>query len=119
MSYKGSKFSRITFQLTQLVKHYLYFRSAYSSPSNLIQKLSLNFPNLSFIISSTDMDNFQDVNIEKMTVKNGEILTHFKPKNGSIEAHKIYFEMYPEAREDYIFENNRYMHKEYSTQPFS
>lgn len=97
----------------------IYFRSAYSYPSTLIQKLSFKFPNLSFIICSTDMDNFQEVNIKKITFKNGEILKYILPRDGSIEAHEIYFEMYPEAREDYIFENNRYMHKEFSTQPFS
>jgi len=69
----------------------IYFETAWSSPVDLIKKLSWIFPDVVIEIAWADEDLGNNLGIIKF--KDGVILEEIIPANGSIEAKKMYFEI--------------------------
>jgi hypothetical protein len=63
------------------------FDTAWSTPFDVIQELSFMFPNIEFEVKYADED--FGYNVGKYTIKNGAILSEYRPKGGSIEATEL------------------------------
>jgi hypothetical protein len=82
------------------------FSTAWSGVIDLILILSKKFTNTLFNYSYADEDS--GYNCQKLKIKDGVILESFKPEGGSKEAMDLYFELWPERKEDYKLVNNQY-----------
>lgn len=91
----------------------IFFIFAYSCPWSLIQYLSTQFPNLTFILCSTDMDNFQDIVGKKAIFKNGDTILYISSEIDFLKAQEIYFEIYPDSKKDFTFKDNKYTSNEF------
>lgn len=88
----------------------IYFQTAWSSPKDLIQKLSGLFPEVRFTLSYADEDSGS--NVGKITYQAGKVVLFARVKNQSKEAYELYFDLHPGRREDFVLVGDTYSYKE-------
>lgn len=88
----------------------IYFQTAWSSPLQLIQKLSKMFPLVKINIDYADEDSGS--NTGKIVFENGEATEVMQPESQSKEGYEIYFELNPDSRADYQLVDGKYKYVE-------
>lgn len=88
----------------------IYFETAWSSPIELIQKLSSRFPELTLQLDYADEDSGSNTGI--ITFKNGEAINVTQPESQSREGYEIYFDLHPGSKENYKLVNDKYEYVE-------
>ncbi len=86
------------------------FDTAWAAPIPVILELSKRFPEVTLILVYAD--ECTSSNTGKITFEAGKIVDEFKPEYGSVEAYDIYFYLNPEDRENYYFEDGKYIYIE-------
>lgn len=84
----------------------IYFETAWSSPTGLIQQLSSKYPEAHFHLLYSDEDSGQ--NVGDISFKNGKTVKERKIENGSKEAYELYFELHPGMESDYKYNGITY-----------
>lgn len=87
----------------------IWFDTAWSCVAGLIGKLSKKFPDVTFLYTWADEDTGQ--NCGRVLARNGQGWVS-APEGGSKEAYEIAFEMRPEIRCYYVFENGEYKYND-------
>jgi hypothetical protein len=82
----------------------IYFTTAWSSPHDLIKKLSWIFPTIKFEIAWADEDLGHNVGIKSFL--DGIIVEENIPEGGTIEAKKLFFEITQDTLEDHNMNEN-------------
>lgn len=88
----------------------IFFQTAWSSPVELMQKLSGLFPKVTIELTFADEDSGS--NTGKVTFKDGEELDSDYPESQSKEGYELYFELNPGYEDDYEFKNGTYHYKD-------
>lgn len=86
----------------------IHFQTAWSSPVELMEKMSLNFPDISFLLSYADKD--AGSNVGKILIQKGIVKSEEKPANGSKEAYELFFELHPSRKSDFILVDGTYQY---------
>lgn len=84
----------------------IYFQTAYSSPIGLIVELSKMFPLVKVVLTYADEDSGS--NTGRIVLENGEAKEVSQPQSQSKEGYDIYFELHPEAINDYKMVDGKY-----------
>jgi hypothetical protein len=87
-----------------------YFETAWSVPYPVISNLSELFPDVEMQLMWADED--ASFNTGIAVFKDGKEYSVHRPKGATVEGFDLYFEMWPESKEDYIFVNGNYEYKE-------
>lgn len=88
----------------------MYFKTAWSFPAPICEKLSLMFPDVAIEWDYADEDSGS--NTGRVRVQNG-IAAIDHPKRQSKEAYDLYFELHPGSEKNFEFVNGKYQYKEY------
>ncbi len=84
----------------------IYFQTAWSSPLELIRKLSELFPLVKIELTYADEDSGN--NTGKIIFEKGEAIDIIQPESQSIEGYDIYFELNPESKSEFKLVNGKY-----------
>jgi len=88
----------------------IYFQTAWSNVYNLIYILSTMFPDVSFKYTYADED--CGCNVGYYEIRNGVIKSKVEHENNSLEAWDVYFDLHPEARNDFELVNGKWEYKD-------
>jgi len=103
----GTKWN--AYDIEVLDEQVLKFNTAWSGVTDLMTKLSEKFPSITFGYMYADEDTGSNTGIG--TIKAG-VASMVYPENGSREAYELAFELKPDCREYYTFEDGSYIPKE-------
>lgn len=85
------------------------FNTAWSGVPDMIEKMSLQFPDVTIEYKWADEDT--GYNCGKAVYHNGEV-SFEQPEGGSFEAYELAFELNPDSKEYYILVDGNYKYKE-------
>lgn len=88
----------------------IVFETAWSSPIDLIDKLSTMFPEVELKLTYADEDSGS--NTGRLRFKSGKTLECNQPESQSREGYDIYFELNPDRLSDYDLVDGKYTYKE-------
>lgn len=80
----------------------VWFETAWSAVTPLVGLLSQQFPDHIFEYTFSDED--AGYNVGKRTIERGELEKAYTPHGGSKDAYDIYFELHPDKRKYYTFD---------------
>lgn len=104
----GTKWNAYSQNDTRNTSDTIYFQTAWSSPINLISKLSEMFPQVTLHLVYADEDSGS--NTGRIMFNNGRDIKVFQPESGSEEGYQIYFELHPDDAKYYKLVNGTYEH---------
>lgn len=84
----------------------VYFQTAWSAPTNLIQKLSKQFPEVEILHIYADEDSGS--NTGRLKFKEGKAIEILQPESQSKEGYEIYFELNPDRISDFKLVGDTY-----------
>ena len=85
---------------------FIYFQTAWSSPIDLMQKLSNHIPNITLKLDYADEDT--GCNCGCFIFRSGSITESFIPENQSNEAYELAFKLFPESAKYYELVDGKY-----------
>lgn len=88
----------------------IYFQTAWTAPIDLIGKLSAMLPGPEIELMYADEDSGS--NTGRISFCNGKIVKAYQPESQSKEGYDIYFELHPEALNDYKLVDGKYEYVE-------
>lgn len=109
LMYWGTKWNAYGFDYFEQYPDEITFQTAWSSPLLLFTKLSTLFPDITIEITYADEDAGSNTGI--IYLENGKPLEMNIPDSQSIEGYEIYFDLNPDARDNFRRNGDTYEYK--------
>ncbi|EKT3972898.1 hypothetical protein SL054_001280 [Flavobacterium psychrophilum] len=109
---KENRFSHsgLEFEVSKINGKCIFIYSYNANAGEQIEKLSLIFPNLVFYCSCATFEDVRALFTSKEVLNNGKIIEANFPQDESLEAYRIFFEIYPDCEENYILTDDKYIY---------